>query len=474
MTSAARSTLEVLSDIESRRLSIPVYVASLLEREGQWHHLNALVALDKSAVLRTARNKGEERESGNAYGVLHGIPFVAKDNIDTVEYPTTACTPALLGNHPPRNAPVVQRLVDAGAFVLGKANMHELAFGITNNHGAFGAAHNPYDPRMIPGGSSGGAAAAVAAGIVPFSLGSDTGGSVRVPAALCGIVGFRPTLGRYPQDGVVPISPTRDTVGPFARSVADVALVDGIITGDAVGLERIKLADLRIGIPRGYYYENLDSDVAGQMQRLLDGLRSKGVTLVEHDIPDIGKLDEAVSFIVVNYEARPSLQRYLARSAPGVSFDDVSTKIASPDVKPVYEAYAMQKLVSDERYRQAIDLDRPALQRAFAEYFARHRLDAMLVPTCCMTARPIGQDQTVELNGTQVPTFMSFIRNADPSSNAGIPSISIPIGLSHSGLPIGAMIEGPAGSDRRMLAIAQAIETVSGPLSPPSLKAVQS
>jgi Asp-tRNA(Asn)/Glu-tRNA(Gln) amidotransferase A subunit family amidase len=472
MTSAAKSVLEVLSEIESRTLSIPAYVASLLEREEQWHHLNALVALDKSAVLGTARHKGEEREGGNARGALHGIPFVAKDNIDTVDYPTTACTPALLGNHPPRNAPVVQRLVDAGAFVLGKANMHELAFGITNNHGAFGAAHNPYDPRMIPGGSSGGAAAAVAAGMVPFSLGSDTGGSVRVPAALCGIVGFRPTLGRYSQDGVVPISPTRDTVGPFARSVADVALVDGIITGDTGGLERINLAELRIGVPRGYYYENLESDVATKMQQMLDGLRSKGVTLVEHDIPDIGKLDEAVSFIVVNYEARPSLERYLARSAPGVSFDDVSAKIASPDVKPVYEAYATQKLVSDERYRQAIDLDRPALQRAFADYFARHRLDAMLVPTSCMTARPIGHDQSVELNGAQVPTFMSFIRNADPSSNAGIPSISIPIGLSHSGLPIGAMIEGPAGGDRRLLAIAQAFETVSGPLSPPSLKVV--
>lgn len=470
MTLSAMSVVEALSGLASNRLSVSTYVASLLDHQRQWRHLNGLVALDEAGVLRAARCKDEERAAGVAHGALHGIPFVAKDNIDTVEYPTTACTPALLGNHPPRNAPVVQRLIDAGAFLLGKANMHELAFGITNNHGAFGAARNPYDQQMIPGGSSGGAAAVVAAGIVPFALGSDTGGSVRVPAALCGVVGFRPTLGRYPQDGVVPISPTRDTVGPFARTVADIAFVDGIITGESSALDRVELSDLRIGIPREYFYDNLEGAVATRMERFLDALRSEGVELIEQSIPDIGKLDEAVSFVVVNYEARPSLERYLAQSASGISFETVVSKIASADVKPVYEAMAKQNLVSEKQYRQAVDIHRPALQRAFADYFRRHRLDALLVPTCCMTARPIGQDQSVELNGAQVPTFMSFIRNADPSSNAGIPSISIPIGLSDAHLPVGAMIEGAAGSDRRLLAIAQVFERICGPISPPSLK----
>lgn len=474
MTTADKSVIQVLSEIERGTSSISAYVATLLDRERQWRHLNGLVALDEAKVQATARQKDQERASPRARGALHGIPFAAKDNIDTVDYPTTACTPALLGNHPPRNAPVVQRLFDAGAFLLGKANMHELAFGITNNHGAFGAAHNPYDPRMIPGGSSGGAAAVVAAGVVPFALGSDTAGSVRVPAALCGIVGFRPTLRRYSQDGVVPISPTRDTIGPFARTVADIAFVDGIITGDADAPTPVKLSELRIGIPRRYYYETLEHDVASQMQRLLDALCADGVTLIEQDIPDIAKLDEAVSFIVVNYEARPSLERYLSQSAPRISFDSVISKITSPDVKRAYEAIAKQNLVSEERYRQAIEHDRAALQRAFADYYSGHRLDALLVPTCCMTARPIGHDHTVELNGEQVPTFMSFIRNVDPSANAGVPSISIPIGLSIAGLPIGAMIEGPAGSDRRLLAIAQTLEGVCGPIKPPSQKVYQS
>jgi mandelamide amidase len=401
---------------------------------------------------------------------LHGVPFVAKDNIDTVDLPTTACTPALRRNRPPRNAPVLERLLGAGALLLGKTNMHELAFGITNNHGAFGAAHNPYDLECIPGGSSGGSAAVVAAGIVPFALGSDTGGSVRIPAALCGIAGLRPTLGRYSQDGVVPISPTRDTVGPMARTVADLALVDGVITGESSPLEPVKLSGLRIGVPRGYFYENLEPAVATLMQAFLARLRSEGVTLVEESIPDVQKLDEAVSFVVVNYEARRCLESYLAKSAAGISFEAVASQIASPDVKPVYEAIANLDLVPEKVYRETLEVHRPALQRSLGEYLRTHRLDAYVVPTCCMTARPIGQDQTVELNGQQVPTFMSFIRNADPSSNAGIPSISIPVGLSGSGLPVGAMIESAAGSDRRLLAIAQAFEHVCGPIAPPRVQ----
>jgi mandelamide amidase len=465
------SAADALMALNSSEWTVEQYVAALLDRKRQWDRLNAIVGFDERRLLDAAREKSDERARGSSRGALHGIPFVAKDNIDTVELPTTACTPALRRNRPPRNAPVLQRLLDAGALVFGKANMHELAFGITTNHGAFGAARNPYDPQRIPGGSSGGSAAVVAAGIVPFALGSDTGGSVRIPAALCGIAGLRPTLGRYSQDGVVPISPTRDTVGPMARTVADLVLIDGVITGDPSELEPVKLPELRIGVPRDYFYDNLDPAVATLMHAFLAGLRAEGVTLVEESIPHVQQLDGAVSFVVVNYEARRCLERYLAQSAPGISFETVVSQIASPDVKPVYEAIANLDLVPEKVYRETLEVHRPALQRALSDYFRTHRLDAYVVPTCCMTARPIGQDQTVELNGQQVPTFLSFIRNADPSSNAGIPSISIPAGLSGSGLPVGAMIEAPAGSDRRLLAIAQAFERVCGSIAPPSLQA---
>jgi indoleacetamide hydrolase len=198
-------------------------------------------------------------------------------------------------------------------------------------------------------------------------------------------------------------------------------------------------------------------------------LQSEGVTLVEESIANVQRLDEAVSFVVVNYEARRCLERYLAQSAPSISFDDLVAKIASPDVKPVYEAISNLDLVPQKVYRETLEVHRPALQRAFGDYFRAHRLDAYVVPTCCMTTRPIGQDQTVDLNGQQVPTFLSFIRNADPSSNAGIPGVSIPVGLSAVRLPVGAMIESPAGTDRRLLAIAQVFERVAGPIAPPTL-----
>lgn len=432
-------------------------VAAAIERNRQCRDLNAIVAIDEDAVLKAARARDQERASGQNRGVLHGIPFAAKDNIDTVDLPTSACTPALRGNLPPRNAPVVQRLLDAGAILFGKANMHELAFGITNNHGAFGPARNPHDPQLIPGGSSGGVAVSVAAGIVPFALGTDTGGSARIPAALCGITGFRPTVGRYSQDGVVPISKTRDTVGVMARSVDDIALVDGVISGDSAELERVELAGLRLGIPREYFYADLEPAVAMRMDELIRSLRAAGVVLVEQSIPDIGKLNEAVSFPVAMYEARPCLEKYLEQSAPHVTVADIVAQIASPDVKPVYEAAANPDVIPQSVYREAIDVHRPALQRAIAGYLDRHRLDAYLVPTCCLTARPIGHDETVELNGKQVSTFFTYIRNTEPSSNAGTPGISIPIGASDAGLPVGAMLEGRAGSDRRLLAIAAAI-----------------
>ena len=193
--------------------------------------LNAFIHLDPEQVRAAAR--AADAKGSAAGGPLHGVPLALKDNLDTADMPTTGGTPGLKGHRPKRNADVVQKLFDAGAIAFGKANLHELAYGITNNNAGFGAARNPYDPTRIPGGSSGGVGTAVGARIVPGGIGSDTGGSVRVPAALCGIVGFRPTTGRWSQAGVVPISHTRDTPGPMTRSVADCALLDSVVTGSA-------------------------------------------------------------------------------------------------------------------------------------------------------------------------------------------------------------------------------------------------
>ena len=183
-------------------------------------------------------------------GALHGLPILIKANIATANVPTSAGTPALRDYRPASDAPVVARLFSAGAILLGKTNMHELAYGITSNNGAFGAVHNPYNPALIPGGSSGGNGAAIAARMCPAGLGTDTGGSVRIPAALCGIVGLRPTVGRYSGAGIVPLSRTMDTAGPMARSVEDLVLLDSVITGQNAPVQPAALRGLRLGAAR--------------------------------------------------------------------------------------------------------------------------------------------------------------------------------------------------------------------------------
>ncbi|MEO8059617.1 MAG: amidase family protein, partial [Burkholderiales bacterium] len=227
------NSAQAVAAIRTGRLSAEAYVSTLLARAEQLKDLNAFIVLDRAGAIAAARKVDAMRSSGVALPRLAGLPIVVKDNINTRDLPTTAGTAALRDVRPKANAPTLQTLIDAGAIVLGKTNMHELAFGITStNLTSFaGPVKNPYDTSRIPGGSSGGTAAAIAARIVPSGLGTDTGGSTRVPAALCGIVGLRPSVGnggaerRYDSAGVVPISHTRDTVGPMGRSVADVALL---------------------------------------------------------------------------------------------------------------------------------------------------------------------------------------------------------------------------------------------------------
>ena len=210
-------------------------MSELLTAHRENRDLNAFISLNEERANAAAAALDEQ--SGT--GILHGLPIAVKDAIAAAGLPATAGTEALRGYLPEKDADVVEPLIAAGAFVLGKLNMHELSYGITSNNGAFGPVRNPYDLERIPGGSSGGAGAAVAAGLVPAALGTDTGGSVRIPAALCGVVGFRPTTGRYSQKGIVPVSHTRDTAGPLCRSVSDAAMIDAAITGEPDRLESV-------------------------------------------------------------------------------------------------------------------------------------------------------------------------------------------------------------------------------------------
>ncbi len=446
-----------LAEMAAGRLCARDYAEALIAQCEKHKDLNAFVSHDWQK-LRNAADTADA--SGKAGQGLAGIPLCLKDNIDTGIFPTGAATGALRSHVAKAPAPVAKALFDAGAILGATGNMHELAFGITTNNAVTGASRNPWNTDMIPGGSSGGVAVAVAARMMPGGIGTDTGASVRLPASLCGCVGFRPTVGRYSGDGIVPISHTRDTAGSITRSVADAILLDGVMEGGGGAGSAIALRGLRLGVPRGYFYDNLDPAVAVNAEGALAALANAGVELVEADIPNIGDLDNAVSFPVALYEFITDLPRYLAAEGLDLSLRDICDGVGSPDVRGLFESQLGPDAMPEAAYRQAIYRDRPKLQAAYADYFSSNNVDAVIFPTAPLPARPIGDDETVELNGERVPTFPTFIRNTDPGSNAAIPGISLPSGLSPAGLPLGMELDGPAGSDLRLLAIAAAIEPV--------------
>ena len=434
---------------------------STLQRAANKKDLGAFIYLDEVGALAAAQAAQDAVEAGKPLGAMHGIPIVVKDNTHVAGMPNSAGTPSLKGFVPQQNNPAVQRLLDAGAIVLGKTNMHELAFGITSNNAAFGPVRNARDPSRIAGGSSGGTAVAVAVGVVSMGLGTDTGGSTRIPPALNGVVGFRPTLGRYPAGGVTPVSATRDTVGPIANNVTNTALLDCVISNCKSALKPVELKGLRIGIPREYFYDKLSTDVETVMQQTLEMLADAGVVMINVDMPRLEEVNNGVSFPVVLYEFIRELPAYLEAQGTGVTMQQLVDTIASPDVKATVVSQMGEQAMPEQAYRQAIEVFRPQLQSLYQKTFVDYDIMALLMPTTVLTAQPIASsDEAVELNGVQAPTFPTYIRNTDPSSNAGIPSLTLPAGEDGDGMPIGIMLDGPKDSDRQLLAIGLAIENL--------------
>jgi indoleacetamide hydrolase len=460
---------EAAAALRAGDLTAEALAEALLVRCAAQSQLNAFISLEPDKVRATARRADQRRQRGERLGPLHGVPLAIKDNIDTAEYPTTAGTPGLATHRPKRNAPILQRLLDAGAIVLGKANLQELAYGPTNNNAAFGPAHNPYDPTRIPGGSSGGTAAAVAARLAPAGLGTDTAGSVRVPGSLCGVTSFRPTTLRWSQAGIVPISHTRDTAGPMARNVTDCMLLDGVVTGGATEVAPAQLKGLRLGVARGYFWESLDAELGEILETALARLREAGVVLVEGDVPDVHALDAAAGFPIALYEVVTDLERYLVEHETGLDFAALLAQVKSPKVKDALAGLVGAGAVSEAVYREALGQHRPALQEAYRRYFQDRGVAAVVFPTTPLPAAKIGADDMVMLNGEPVPTFGTFIRNLCPGSAAGIPGLTLPAGMTKAGLPVGLALDGPDSSDHQVLAIGLALETVLPRLPAPRL-----
>jgi len=460
---------EAAEAIRNGALTAEALAEALLRRCAAAAPLNAFISLEPDRVRVAARGADQQRQRGDRLGPLHGVPLALKDNIDTADYPTTAGTPGLAAHRPKRNAPIVQRLLDAGALILGKANLQELAYGPTSNNAAFGPVRNPYDLTRIPGGSSGGTGAAVAARLAPGGLGTDTAGSVRVPGSLCGVTSFRPSTLRWPQAGIVPISHTRDTAAPIARNVADCVLLDGVVTGGATDLVPADLSGLRLGVPRGYFWDDLDTELAHTLEAALARLREAGVVLVEGDLADVVALDAAAGFPIALYEFVTDLERYLFEHQTGLDFAGLLGQVKSPAVSKALAGLVGADAVSEATYREALAKHRPALQEAYRRYFRERGVAAVVFPTTPLPAAKIGEDDTVLLNGVPVPTFGTLIRNLCPGSAAGIPGLTLPAGMTKTGLPVGIALDGRESSDREVLAIGLALETVLPRLPAPAL-----
>jgi mandelamide amidase len=463
------SATEAVAAMREGGLSAESYVGALLERCNEASDLNAWISFEPDRVMEAARAADALRQSGATLGPLHGLPIPVKDSVNTKDYRTTGGTRALENFHPTADAELVRRLREAGAIVMGKTNIHELSFGWTSNNYAYGAVRNPYDPSRIPGGSSGGTAAAIAAGMAPLGIAEDTQGSIRVPAALCGIYGFRPTQNRYPNQGVVPITPLFDQVGPHARNMADIALFDHVITGEPGVEAPISLAGLRLGISMDYYFDSLDTEVARVTHEAFQQLEAAGVVFVEANVPDLGRLMSLTHGQIQLYHVLPMLTRYLEEFETGLTFDQVFEQV-SDDIDATFRQYVLpggSGTPSEADFIAALDEHLPALRQTMSDYFATNNLDAMIFPATQLPATPIGQDMEVQLNGETVPFEAVISRNISPGSTSGLAGLVIPAALTNAGLPVSLELDGPAGSDRKILGIGLAIERVLGHLPPP-------
>jgi mandelamide amidase len=463
---SAGEAVELMSRGE---ITVEHYASALLGRCKRGSALNAFITLEPDRVLEAARAADRHRQKGGKTGPLFGLPVPIKDSVNTKDYPTSAGTPALRHFRPASDAPVVKALKDGGALVLGKTNLHELSFGWTSNNLALGAVHNPYDPKRIPGGSSGGTAVAIAAHMAPLGVAEDTEGSIRVPAALCGISGFRPTTGRYPTHGCVPISPLFDQVGPHARTVADLALFDSVVSKNGQSLQPTPLRGLRFGIVREYFFTYLDPEVERLTNLALQRLRDSGAEIVATELPGLQHLIELTTDVVQFRDARVALERYLKEYHTGVNLEEFIRQ-ASPDIQKIFQQYVLpggKNVVSEEAYAAARDLHLPALRGLYRDYFARNRLAAMVFPTTLVPAPLIGEEATVHIGHREIPFETAMSRNIAPGSTAGIPGLVLPCGLTATGLPVGIEFDASAGTDRALLALGLSVERVLGPLPPP-------
>jgi aspartyl-tRNA(Asn)/glutamyl-tRNA(Gln) amidotransferase subunit A len=449
-------------------------VTSALDAAEQLNEsLNAFLQIDRQGALARAAQI-DENQNKSAAGALAGIPIAIKDNL-CVRGMQTSCGSKILGDyHPPYDATVIERLLTAGAVIIGKTNCDEFAMGSSNENSAFGPVKNPWDLGRVPGGSSGGSAAAVAAGIVPVALGSDTGGSVRQPASLCGVVGLKPTYGRNSRYGLVAFASSLDQVGVFGRSVRDVALVLGVIAGrdphdattadvpvpDYVTELTGDIKGLRLGFPRALFGKGLDAEVRAAVEAAVQAYRNLGVEIVDVELPH-ARYAIAVYYIIATAEASSNLARfdgvrYGFRAEEAHELREMYRRTRDegfgPEVKRriMLGTYVLSAGYYEAYYHKAQQV-RTLLKDDFRRAF--EKCDAIITPTSPTPAFMIGEK-------TDDPLAMYLNDIYTVTANlAGVPGMSVPCGLSTGGLPIGLQLLGPYWSEPTLLRLGDAYET---------------
>ncbi len=445
----------------------------LLERIKKLNpHLNAFITVSEELALQQAKRADSEFGSKKRHklhrdrGPLQGIPISLKDNIYTAEVRTTAGSRVLRDFVPLHDAPVVSALKEAGAVMLGKTNMHEFAYGTTSNNLHYGAVKNPWDFSRIAGGSSGGSAAALAAGLCYGSIGTDTGGSIRIPSSLCGVVGLKPGLGRVSADHIVPLSPTLDFVGPLARSTEDAALLLEPIFTRGKGERSLRPGRLpsphtrrsRLGVPKEFFLDVLSPEVELSFQAALRILQERGARLKEVSLPLIQETEDAGNQIAWAEGTHYHQHAGWYPAHAGEYEEDVCRRLEMGTKVPAVV------------YMQALEL-RQQFIAAFHLILEEEKLDALVVPTTPITATRIGEE-SLTIQGTSHFTRALLLRLNRPANLAGVPAISVPCGLSERGLPVGLQFIGAITDEALLLELARDFERACPLGAHPSLDSV--